>query len=244
MVRGALAYSGATIEETKFIAEDAAAGKYIDLNANLPYAGAAYFRVTQDDAGNTRTSPYNEYTTSNLLREATNRAGGGGPVSIPTWGFLDSVNHIQWAGGMYGSVAATNITIPYQHQNEVRYAYDASSRSYARYQYDPNSGRLVLEVDAYSKTPIAARNIIVVYTDVVTTAIVEDNLGSLGVNVRTGGSGKVSIFRDGLRQDGTWARNSIYDAWQFVSLNGEPIWLSPGQTWVHMVPSNWGVPSN
>jgi hypothetical protein len=244
MVRGALAYSGATIEETKFIAEDAAAGKYIDLNANLPYAGAAYFRVTQDDAGNTRTSPYNEYTTSNLLREATNRAGGGGPVTIPTWSFLDSVNHIQWAGGMYGSVAASNITIPYQHQNEVRYAYDASSRSYARYQFDPNFGRLVLEVDAYSKTPIAARNIIVVYTDVVTTAIVEDNLGSLGVNVRTGGSGKVSIFRDGLRQDGTWARNSIYDAWQFVSLNGEPIWLSPGQTWVHMVPSNWGVPSN
>ena len=244
MVRGALAYSGATIEETKFIAEDAAAGIYIDLNANLPYAGAAYYRVTSDDAGNPRSSPYNEYTNSNLLREATNRAGGGGPVSIPTWGFLDSVNHIEWAGGFYGAVAARAITIPYEHQNQSRYVYDPNTRTYARFQFDPNLGRDVREVDAYYNTPIAARNIVVVYTDVVTTSIVEDSLGSLGVNIRTGGSGKVSIFRDGLRQDGTWARNSVYDAWQFVSLNGEPILLSPGQTWVHMIPSFWSVPSN
>ena len=244
MVRGALAYSGATIEETRFIAEDAAAGKYIDLNANLGSAGAAYFRVDQDDAGNPRVGPYNEYSTSNLLREATNRAGGGGPVSIPSWGFLDSVNHIEWAGGFYGSVPASAITIPYQHQNQARYVYDPTTRSYARYQFDPNFGRDVREVDAYYNTPIAARNIVVIYTDVVTTSIVEDSLGSLGVNVRTGGSGKVSIFRDGRRQDGTWARNTIYDAWQFVSANGEPILLSPGQTWVHMIPTTWSVPSN
>ena len=243
MVRGALAFSGATADETKFIQEDAAAGQYIDLNANWPSASPAYFRVTQDDAGNPRGSPYNEYTTSQGLREATNRAGGGAAVSIPTWGFLDSVNHMDWAGGFFGSVTASTITIPYQHQNQARYVYDANTRTYARYQFDPNLGREVREVDAYYNTPIAARNIVVVYTDVVPTAIVEDVFGSLGVNVRTTGSGKVSIFRDGRRQDGTWARNSVFDAWQFVSPNGEPILLSPGQTWVHMIPTTWGVPS-
>ena len=244
MVRGALAFSGATTEETKFIQEDAAAGKYIDLNANWPASAGAYFRVTQDDAGNPRVGPYNEYSTSNLLRDATNRAGGGAAVAIPTWGFLDSVNHIGWAGGFYGSVTANNITIPYQHQNEARYAYDSGSRTYARWQYDPNFGTFVREVDALTNTAIAARNIVVVYTDVVPTAIVEDSLGSLGVNVRTTGSGRVSIFRDGRRQDGTWARSSVFDAWQFVSLSGEAILLSPGQTWVHMIPSTWTVPSN
>ena len=244
MVRGALAYSGATVEETNFIAQDAAAGKYIDLNANLGYAGAAYFRVSQDDAGNPRVGPYNEYSTSNLLREATNRAGGGGPVSIPSWGFLDSVFHIGWAGGFFGSVFATNITIPYQHNNEVHYQYDDATRTYARYQYDPNFGSYVREVDALTNTPIAARNIVVVFTDVVTTYIVEDSLGSLGVNVRTGGSGKVSIFRDGRRQDGTWSRSTVFDPWLFVSNTGEKILLSPGQTWVHMVPYQWSVPSN
>ncbi|HEX9494958.1 MAG TPA: DUF3048 domain-containing protein [Candidatus Limnocylindria bacterium] len=244
MVRGALAFSGATTEETKFIQEDHAAGRYIDLNANWSYSGGAYFRVGQDDAGNPRSAPYNEYSTSNLLRDATNRGGGGAAVDIPTWGFLDSVNHVDWAGGFYGAVIQRTITIPYQHQNTSKYVYDGNTRTYARYQQDPNVGADVREVDAFYNTAIAARNIVVVYTDVVPTAIVEDSLGSLGVNVRTTGSGKVTIFRDGRRQDGTWARNSIYDAWQFVSLNGEPILLSPGQTWVHMIPSTWTVPSN
>ena len=244
MVRGALAFSGATTEETKFIQEDAAAGKYIDLNANWSYSGAAYFRVDYDDAGNRRVGPYNEYSTSNLLREATNRAGGGAPVTIPSWGFLDSVYHIGWAGGFYGSVSATNITIPYQHQNEVHYAYDAATRTYARYQYDPNFGTYVREVDALTNTPIGARNIIALYTDVVTTAIVEDSLGSLGVNVRTTGTGHMSIFRDGRRQDGTWYRGTVFDPWVFVSGSGEQILLSPGQTWVHMIPTTWTVPSN
>ena len=244
MVRGALAFSGATTEETKFIQEDAAAGKYIDLNANWGYAGGAYFRVTQDDAGNARVGPYNEYTTSNLLREATNRAGGGAPVTIPSWGFLDSVNHIDWAGGFYGSTFAKNITIPYQHQNDVHYSYDGTTRTYARFQFDPNYGTYVREVDALTNTPIAARNIIALYTDVVPTAIVEDSLGSLGVNVRTTGTGHMSIFRDGRRQDGTWFRGTIFDPWTFVSDNNEQILLSPGQTWVHMIPSTWTVPSN
>ena len=244
MVRGALAFSGATTEETKFIQEDAAAGRYIDLNANWSYSGAAYFRVDADDAGNRRFAPYNEYSTSNLLREATNRAGGGAAVSIPSWGFLDSVNHIGWAGGFYGSAFATNITIPYQHLNEVHYAYDPSDRTYARYQYDPNFATYVREVDALTNTPIGARNIIAVYTDVVTTAIVQDSLGSLGVNMRTVGSGNVSIFRDGRRQDGTWYRATIFDAWTFTSVGGERILLSPGQTWVHMIPYTWSVPSN
>ena len=241
MVRGALAFSGATTEETKFIQEDAAAGKYIDLNANWSYAGGAYFRVDVDDAGNRRVGPYNEYTTSNLLREATNRAGGGAPVSIPSWGFLDSANHLQWAGGFASSTIQEGIRIPYQHQDEARYQYDVGSRTYARFQYDPNYGSFTREVDAYYNVAIAARNIIVIYTDVVPTAILEDSLGSLGVNVRTTGSGKVSIFRDGRRQDGTWARVGVFDTWQFVSKTGEAILLSPGQTWVHMIPADWVV---
>jgi len=126
----------------------------------------------------------------------------------------------------------------------VHYVYDAASRTYARYQYDPNFSTYVREVDALTNTPIAARNIVVVFTDVVTTSIVEDSLGSLGVNMRTGGTGRVSIFRDGRRQDGVWSRSTVFDPWLFVSDTGERILLSPGQTWVHMIPSTWTVPSN
>ena len=244
MVRGALAYSGATTEETQYIKDDAAAGKYIDLNANYPCCWNAYYRVGSDDAGNLRSSPYNLYASSNSLRQATNNAGGGAPVDVPSWGFLDSVNHIGWAGGMNGSGFASSLSVPYQHGDQVRYAYDAGSRTYARWQYDPNLGREVREVDAASNVAIAPRNIVIVFTDIYGTSIIEDSLGSTGVNVRTTGSGALSIFRDGRRQDGTWSRATIFDPWAFTSQTGERILLSPGQTWVHMIPSTWVVPSN
>ncbi|HEX9270419.1 MAG TPA: DUF3048 C-terminal domain-containing protein, partial [Candidatus Limnocylindria bacterium] len=130
-----------------------------------------------------------------------------------------------------------------EHDDAVRYSYDGATRSYARSQYDPRVGGYVREVDAFYKVPIAARNIVIVYTDVVLTAIVEDSLGSLGVNMRTVGTGAVSIFRDGRRQDGTWSRATIFDPWTFTSPYGERILLSPGQTWVHMIPATWSVPS-
>ena len=244
MVRGALAYSGATIEETRYIQEDAAAGKYIDLNANYPCCSNAYYRRGADDAGNQRVSPYNLYASSASLRQATNAAGGGAPVDVPSWGFLDSVNHIGWAGGMYGSGFASALRIPYEHSNGVRYAYDSATRTYARWQYDPNLGREVREVDAAGNVAIAPRNIVVVFTDVWGTAIIEDSYGSTGVNIRTTGTGAVSIFRDGRRQDGTWSRATLTDAWTFTSRYGERILLSPGQTWVHMIPSTWQVPSS
>jgi len=244
MVRGALAYSGATIEETQYIKDDAAAGKYIDLNANYACCSSAYYRVSSDDAGNPRSSPYNLYASSASLRQATNNAGGGAAVDVPSWGFLDSVNHIGWAGGMYGSGFATALSIPYQHNDQVRYAYDAGTRTYARWQYDPNLGREVREVDVSANVAIAPRNIVIVYTDIYGTSIIEDSLGSTGVNVRTTGTGALSIFRDGRRQDGTWSRATINDPWTFTSQSGERILLSPGQTWVHMIPKDWQVPSN
>ena len=139
---------------------------------------------------------------------------------------------------------ASALSIPYQHGNGVRYAYDGATRTYARWQADPNLGREVREVDASANVAIAPRNIVVVYTTIVETAIIEDSLGSRGVNIVTTGTGAVSIFRDGRRQDGTWSRATIHDAWTFTSLYGERILLSPSQTWVHMIPSSWQVPSN
>ena len=52
------------------------------------------------------------------------------------------------------------------------------------------------------------------------------------------------VMTSGRRQDGTWYRGTIFDPWQFVSDAGEQILFSPGQTWVHMIPTTWTVPSN
>ncbi|MDP9266288.1 MAG: DUF3048 C-terminal domain-containing protein [Chloroflexota bacterium] len=80
--------------------------------------------------------------------------------------------------------------------------------------------------------------------DVRTTNIVEDSLGSLGVDMRLTGSGPASIFRDGRRQDRTWSRAANTDAFGFTSRYGEIVLRSRGQTWIHVVPLDWSIPSN
>lgn len=238
MLRGVLAYSGSTIEETNLIRFDSRDHRYIDLDANL--FGVTYYRTP------TRVSPYNVFTSSDLLRAAAGTVpGGNDPVDVPRWAFLKNLDHQPNAGGFSGSVAATTLTIPYRSRSTVRYQYDAATRSYGRWQ-DNGQDVMVREVDAANNVTIAARNIIVIQTDVFVAnpPILEDITGALGWDMRMTGTGSASIFRDGKRQDGTWSRATIYDAFTFTNRSGDVVYLSPGQTWFHVVPTDWTIPSS
>lgn len=234
MIRGALVYSGATIEETEAIRNDARAGAYYDLNAS--YVAAGYYRVP------TRLVPFNMFTSSDAVRDALNRLGAGAPVAIPPWDFLRRADHATSAGGFGAGVAASTLTIPYRSGATVRYDYDAGSRTYARYQH--NGGAMMREVDAANGVAIAARDVVVIHTEVWQTSIVEDIFGSKGLDMNLVGEGPATIFRDGLRVDGRWARASIWDAFHFWTNAGEQIYLAPGQTWIHPIPHGWTVPSS
>ena len=59
-----------------------------------------------------------------------------------------------------------------------------------------------------------------------------DVLGAPSVQSDTVGSGKVSVYRDGHRVDGTWTRKKTSGPMTFTDADGEPIALHPGQTWV------------
>ena len=235
MIRGALVYSGATIEETEAFRNDAKAGGYVDMDANI--VAAPYYRTPA------RVSPFNMFTGSDALRRALNDIGGGAPVSIPRWSFLRNPKHGLTAGGFNGSVTANELTIPYRERSRVRYAYEEGTRAYARWQ-DNGAGAMVREVDAANGFAIQAKNVVVIYTDIWQTSIVQDIFGTKGLDMRLEGSGSATIFRNGRRQDGTWSRDTIYDPFTFTSYLGEKILLSPGQTWVHVLPNGWSVPSN
>ena len=43
--------------------------------------------------------------------------------------------------------------------------------------------------------------------------------------------------------DGVWGRATVFDALHFYTAQGEKIYLPLGQTWVHVIPSGWVVPS-
>jgi hypothetical protein len=59
-----------------------------------------------------------------------------------------------------------------------------------------------------------------------------DVLGSASVLSRTVGRGKMTLYRDGVRIDGTWSRAKSAAPMRFTDSSGQDIALKPGQTWV------------
>ena len=100
------------------------------------------------------------------------------------------------------------------------------------------------EVDGANGVAIAARNIVIINTDVIVTDVHDDAGGAASLDMRLVGTGHASIFRDGRRQEATWYRAIWQDPFSFYTEQGERVLLSPGQTWMHILPVDWTVPSS
>lgn len=237
MVRGVLVASGASQSTSDFINADVANGNYVIVSPQFG-EGAAFYRWSPDG----RVAPHNLFSTGPALRQAAINEGGGGAVTVPSWDFLSSPVHSPTAGGFFGSVPASNIEIPYRSNATVRYQWDPAANTYGRWQSDGVSFNR--EIDAANNVTIAAKTIVVINTDIWATTVQEDAVGSFSLDMRLTGTGPVTIFRDGRRQDGIWYRPTWFDPFTFISQNGERILLSPGQTWMHIVPIDWTIPSS
>ncbi|MGH2473236.1 MAG: DUF3048 domain-containing protein [Candidatus Limnocylindria bacterium] len=237
MVRGSLIFSGASQLMESLVRQDIAAGLYVGVSPQIGQ-GNAFYRSNVDG----KVAPHNLFTSSQALRAATSEVGGGGSVDVPGWDFLALANHPATLGGFLGSVPARTLTVPYRADARVRYDYDAGANIYLRYQ--SNGARSVLEVDAANGAWIMAKTIVIIRTDIWATDVRDDAGGAASLDMRMTGTGLASIFRDGLRQDGWWSRATLLDPFVFTNFYGHRIYLSPGQTWVHVVPADWQIYSN
>lgn len=237
MVRGILVASGASQSTSDLVGRDVANGSYVIVSPQFGQ-GSAFFRSSVDG----KVAPHNLFTTGALIRTAAAAEGGSAPVTVPSWDFLTSPVHQPSAGGFFGSVPASFIEIPYRSNATVRYQWDAGSNTYAREQSDGIAFRR--EVDAANGVAIAAKNIVIINTDIITTTVQEDAGGAFSLDMRLTGTGRATMFRDGRRQDGSWYRGTWSDPFTFISQNGERMLLSPGQTWIHIVPVDWSIPSS
>jgi DUF3048 family protein len=234
MVRGALVYSGTSAYEVPLIQNDAVSGKYVDLSADYT---SGYYRVTF------RPGPYNLFTSAAAMRQAIAAHGADKPQQIPEWGFLAYTDHVATIAGMSGAAPATALTIPYREDiSLVKYQYDPQTRTYARFQN--NAGKAARDIDAVNDQPIAAANIAIIHTEIWEVPEIVDAGGAHAHDMRLTGTGTATIFRDGLRQDGTWSRAADTDPFTFKNSAGEKILLRQGQTWVHVVPNDWEIPSS
>jgi len=105
------------------------------------------------------------------------------------------------------------------------YDYDAATNSYKR------SEGGAPHVDAATGQQLSPK---------VVVALVMDQ-GSNGeyTTYNTIGSGEADVFQDGTVQKGAWHKASNTDQMTFTDVNGAPLKLDPGQTWLSVV----GAPS-
>jgi hypothetical protein len=232
-VRGALVYSGTSDYAWSLISQDAANGRYIELSAD--HSGG-YYRV------NFRPAPYNMFTSASAQRDALKSLNATTVAEIPKWPFLAAADHPPTIAGMAGATTAAAIAIPYREDSStVTYQYDPVAHTYARWQNA--AGKAVREVDAANNVPIAAATVVIIQTEIWEVAEIVDAAGSHGHDMRLTGTGSATVFRDGLRQEGTWSRKDDNAMFVFTNKQGEQIKLNAGQTWIHIIPTDWTVTS-
>lgn len=83
---------------------------------------------------------------------------------------------------------------------------------------------------------ISATNIVVMNVDIASTGL-RDVLGSPSPEDVTVGSNKVWVLRDGKMIRGRWSRPTIAAGLTLTDAHGKTIALSPGRTWIELLPT-------
>jgi hypothetical protein len=82
---------------------------------------------------------------------------------------------------------------------------------------------------------VSARNVVIMSISVANTGL-RDILGNPSPDDVVTGSGKVWVLRDGHVIRGTWKRPTVSDKWVLKDKRGNILPLTPGNTWVELLP--------
>lgn len=217
MLRGILVHVGAQATVLQRIRDAARSGGFVDVD-QFEHAGA-FDRISE------RSAPQNVFTSTARIREAAQKAGDRGNVTVPPLEFASEPP----AGGR----PAASFTVPYAGNHRATYAFEGGT--YKRTQGGATT------TDEATKAEVRLDNVVVIKTDFTEQPdIVEDELGSLSLEVRSTGTGPVVVLRDGQRFDGTWSRQGT-DMYKLADASGKAIALKPGLTWMHIVPVSFDL---
>lgn len=122
------------------------------------------------------------------------------------------------------------ITVPFSPANTVRWEWNG--KSYSRY----NNG--AAHYDEGLGKQITADNVVIMWAKYKRAS--QDKVGSRTFDITLGGKGRVSIFREGQRFDGTWhAERDVPPV--FKDEDGRPIRLAQGRTWFQVLPLDGSI---
>lgn len=165
---------------------------------------------------NVRPAPHNAYTKTELLHDAVIAKDWTPSVFMP-WRYLTASSTASDAP------AVGDVSLIYGGAFNVRWVFDLQTQSYMRYQ----AGSIQKDADG---TTVTSTNVVAVLTD----GQVLDDVGRL--KLRTTGSGKAWLFRDGKQFEVRWHRNKG-EWYSFESIDGSDVLFRPGTTWISLVTS-------
>lgn len=204
-----LAFAGGIIPDTTLIANS----RFL-YGANLLSTSAqAATRIS------TRVPPENLYTsTSALWSEFPSQ----NPIP-PYFSFSTSVPS--------GGKATASAHIPFSATSDIYWTWSASAGRWLRsYGSTPDMGA--------SGVQHSAANVVIEHVHTVPGKYSENGVGHFGVHSLIVGSGPVTVLRNGQAFSGTWKRSSASAPTRLVNSSGATIPLTPGQTWVEVVPAH------
>jgi hypothetical protein len=210
--RPVFAYSGG-VSEVKNAIE---AARLIDVNSVA--AADAYDR---DPA---REAPHDLFSSTRALyREARSKIRRlGAPDPIFTY-----------TDGQIRGRKVQEIHVPFSSASDVYWRWDSSAKAFLRWHGD--------EAHVSSDgTQYRAKNVIVQVVEVVLTDVVDAN-GVRSPKVVSVGEGVAYVLRKGKIVVGTWERKSVDDVTKFYDKKGKEVLLTPGSTWIELLPKGIAV---
>ena len=184
----------------------------IDVNYLSHAAAGAYHRDPS------RIAPHNLYTSTRALyRAAPTLEGPPKPI-------------FEYSEAPLSGARVHRVHLPFSQASDVYWKWSRSKKMWLRFHGTvPHT---------YSDgTQVSTPNVVVQVVKVVQTSITDAN-GIRSPEVVATGTGKAYVFRDGRVVVGRWSRPTLKDVTKFVDRSGAEIRLTPGTTWVELVPDN------
>jgi hypothetical protein len=201
-------------------------GGNVDALVELPTLKSIYNEDADQITGpfwriSTRLAPHNEYTSSARLRAYAEAHGGS------TTGIGYSLAHKDDAPLSHRPAAETIDSSFSSPDYNVEWQYDRSTNTYRRLMGGAP------HVDPATGQQLRAKNVVVMYTD---EHPAPDPYTAGAIRLRTEGTGKAVVYRDGIATPGTWSKASTGAPLRWLDANGNQIALDRGVTWVEVLP--------
>jgi hypothetical protein len=173
-----------------------------------------------------RRAPHNLFANASNAWKELDQRGKNAPSTFNAWTFSDAQPQ---------GKSTAQVDVAYR-SGTVGWSYDAGTGKWLR------SLRGQQQVDAATREPISASNVLVVFAHHQNTLIQEDVGGSRSIEIQLWGEGPLRAFRDGVEIGGRWKRGADVGSLEFVDVNGNEIPFKPGKTWIELVPIKGDVP--